>query len=365
MHTKYQIQNSKYVAAFLLVTGYWLLVTALAPAASAQGTAGLSMQPALFEERAEPGDVFLRVVRARNLASSEKTFYVLLRNIKDVTESGQPIFSQENEPTPYDLAAWISVSSEPVVIPAGAEAAVPFTIRVPGQVLAGGRFGGIFLPDRPIRPNETGVGIGYEVGSIISLRIAGAAIEEARIREFRTEKSVFGKASVKFFVRVENLGNVLVRPIGFTDITDMFGNTTQVRVNVGRATIFPNAVREFDFSWEGPWYALGRHQALLSLVYGDDERRSISSILTFWVLPVRILLPVFGILAGIIVLLWSTARLYIRSRIKAMTGNTPGVARQEVLVATQKTAPKGLVAAVIALAILTIIFLGALFFFLA
>ncbi|MDP3963902.1 MAG: hypothetical protein Q8Q39_05400 [bacterium] len=365
MHTKYQIPDTKYVSLVLLITGYWLLVAFFAPWAQAQGTAGLSLQPALFEERANPGDEFSKVIRARNLAPAAKTFYVRLRNIKDVTESGQPVFAADDELTPYDLAGWISVSSEPIVIAAGAEAEVPFTIRVPNDAVGGGRFAGIFLSDRPVRPGETGVGVGYEVGSIISLRIAGSVIEEARIREFRTEKGVYGAANAKIFIRVENLGNVLVRPIGIIDITDMLGNTAQLRVNAGRATIFPGTVREFELAWEGPWYAIGRHQALVALAYGDDERRTISGVLTFWVLPMRIIGPLLAGLAGIIVFLWVIVRLHIRRRLRQMTANVSGVARQEVLVAEQKTASRGLAATVLALAVLTAIFLVILFFFLA
>lgn len=293
----------------------------------AQGALGLTVRPAIIEQRVNPGETFRSSFTAKNIGGAEKTFYIVIRNISGLNDAGRPIFAEGEALTGYELSSWITVTSDSFVIGANQEMTVPFSVKVPVEATPGGHFGGIFLLSKPVAPGQTGTGIGYEVGMVLSLRIAGNTVEEAQIRQFAADRDVYGSPSAKFAIRIENLGNVLVRPHGVVEVTDFFGKkVATIRINDIKAAVFPKTVRQYDAEWAGTWYSFGRHQATLSLVYGDDSRKTISSTLSFWVLPLKIILPALGGILAFILIVTIVVNLHIKRKIREIYRATPGLA---------------------------------------
>jgi len=314
----------------MLIIGF----ASLPLAVGAQEATGVRIQPSLIEERVDPGQVFSSILRVTNLDSETKTFYIVKRNINGLTERGEPIFAAEQEETGYEISSWVKLAQDSVTIPGKATKEIPFSIVVPGNASPGGHFGGIFVSFAPPRPKETGVGVGFQVGTIINLRISGEVIEEAQIREFRTDKTIYSKPEVKFITRVENAGNVLIRPRGPLEITDFFGKkVATLRVNDEGAGIFPKTIRPFETSWQGEGLVFGRYQVVMSLVYGADGRKTISDTLSFWVLPLNIILPIVGGILGILLAIVVFVKLHIRKRlrqIQEMTRNSADASSRAV-----------------------------------
>lgn len=309
--------------AFLFSAGFALLPFA----AGAQKATGVKIQPSLIEERVDPGQVFSSILRITNLDSETKTFYIIKRNISGLSEQGTPIFADEKEETGYEVSSWIKLSQESVTIPGQMTKEIPFSIRVPREASPGGHFGAIFVTLTPVHPKETGVGVGFQVGTIINLRISGEVVEEAEIREFRTDRAIYRKPEVKFITRVENKGNVLVRPRGPLEITDFFGKKVAIlRINDEGAGIFPKTIRPFETSWKGEGLTFGRYQVVMSLVYGEEGRKTISDTLSFWVLPLNIILPIVGGMLGVLLVIVVLVKLHIRRRIRQIQETTRGSA---------------------------------------
>jgi len=347
---------------------------ALSPIAKAQEVAGLKVQPAIIEEKADPGQIFSSALSATNLSSDTKTFYIIKRDINGLSPSGAPIFAGEEEETGFEVSSWIKVSQESITIAPGQIGKVFFTVEVPKDASPGGHFGGIFLSSAPKRPEETGIGIGYQVGTIISLQISGEIFEEAQIREFRTNRMIFSQPEVTFITRVENIGNVLVRPRGPLEITDFFEKkVATLRMNDSGAAVLPKSIRQFEISWQGEGLTFGRYQAVMSFVYGQEERKTISRTLSFWVLPLNIILPVVGGILGLILLVFVLVKLYIRRKLREIRSITEGANHQNHLEIkerelsySQKEAPFSRLALIATvLLISTLFFLVVLFFFFA
>ncbi len=365
MNTKYKIPAFLFLAAIFSFIPFLL---------EAQEATGVKIQPSIIEERVDPGQVFSSVLRITNLDSETKTFYIIKRNISGTSPQGTPIFAGEEEKTGYEMSSWIKVAQDSVTIPGKQTKEIPFSIEVPANASPGGHFGGIFVSFTPLRPKETGMGVGFQVGTILNLRISGEVFEEAQIREFITDKAIYSKPFVKFITKVENLGNVLVRPRGPLEITDFFGRkVASLRINKEGAGVFPKTIRQFEMEWTGEKFAFGRYQVVMSLVYGEDERKTISGALSFWVLPLNIILPIVGGILGILALILVLVKLYIRRKIlqiQEITRNSERASSRPVESAQlnqrgKPVLPSKLILITALLLISTLVFLLILFFLFA
>ena len=290
----------------------------------AQSGAGIGLAPAVIEEGAAPGEVQRYTVDVSNLSNSEQTYYVFMRDIVGVNNDNSPVYATAGqESTRYELSRWVSLAVDQITVPAGQSVPVSFTLTVPPEAAPGSHFGALFVSQEPPRLRTTGAGVGYDVANIISIRIAGDADERAEIRQFSTKRFIHGSTNVEFALRVENLGNVLVRPVGPVEITNMFGKQVALfTFNESAGSVFPGAVREYQFNWQTDSVGFGRYEARVSPVYGESgSKNTISTTVTFWILPMNIIAPAIGVLAILLAVVYISVRLYIRRTVAVLTGS--------------------------------------------
>jgi hypothetical protein len=290
---------------------------------SAQAQAGIGIRPAIVEEIADPGGTLQYEFVISNLSEVDQTYYFFVRDIIGADDAGAPIFAREAyERTGYEIADWIELNLEEQVIPAGGEAVLNATIRVPEDASPGSHFGGVFVSMQPPRLRQTGASVGYEVASIVSLRIAGDVVENGVIRSLSTGNFMYGSLEIDFRARIENTGNTLIRPFGPLEITNMFGSrVATLSFNESKAGIFPGNTREYTIDWTGEGPGFGRYRADLSLIYGPQGRQqTMSNSVTFWVLPMNIILPALGVLTVLLLSVYFGVRMYVRNQLQRVAG---------------------------------------------
>lgn len=306
---------------FFFFSLFLFLLTAPLFGAHAQSGAGIGLRPATIEGPANPGEVQVHKVGVTNLSNVTQTYYLFTRDIIGVEGAGVPIFADENaEKTGFELTQWLSLDTAEITLNPGEEKEVTITINVPPNATPGSHFGGMFVSLEPPRMRSTGAAVGYEVANIISIRVAGDAVENAQIRSFSTGNFIYGKPEVDFTARIENKGTVLVRPIGPLEIYNMFGKrVAMLTMNENKGGVFPGAERTFDITWTHDGPGFGRYQAVLSMVYGDQGRQAtISSTASFWILPMNIILPALGVLVVLLLVAYISVKLYIRNAIRGV-----------------------------------------------
>lgn len=308
-----------YTRSFGFSYGFVLAVilgafTVLPQLASAQG-AGVSISPATIEETLEPSAQKSYTISVTNLDSKEQVYYLYTRNISGVRDGGVPVFAKTNtERTGYELVDWITLPTNQITIPGGEKVSIDFSIDVPADA-ACSHFGGIFFSVDPPEIQNSGAAVGYQVANIISLRVSGDCIEQANIRQFSTDKYLNGSQNIDFTVRIENTGSVLVRPTGPLEIFNMLGNKVgDVTFNPDKSAVFPNGEREYvDLNWTGDSVGFGRYEAILSPSYGDTGAyKTMSSTVTFWILPMNIIGPALGVLLVLLLIVFISVRVYIK-----------------------------------------------------
>jgi hypothetical protein len=334
----------------------------------AQEAVTIRVQPALIEETVEPGKIYNFVLKISNPNAASEKFYLKKRDIKGATEAGVPTFANPGELTGYEVASWVNLAQDSVEISGGQTAEVPFTIAVPENASPGGHFGGILVSREPDRPETIGAGVGYEIGTILNLRVAGEAIEDIEIVEFKTDKSIYERAAVTFSVKIKNRGNVLQRPRGPIEIFDMFNKKVgAVVINEEGAGIFPRGEREFSVKWEEKGVFIGRFQAIMGLNFGTAGKQGITSVLSFWIIPFRLLGAVLGGILALIGLIYLIIRLQVRRKIKNLREELKrsGAPTQEFVYQPKHPLPSRLLLVAIALLLFTLLFLLVIFFLFA
>lgn len=299
--------------------------------AAAQSSAGVSIEPATIEEPADPGQTLSATLSLTNTTFAEQTFYLFTRDIVGVRDGNAPEFaSGSQELTGFELSTWVVLPTDPYVLGPGESVRVPITIDVPENATPGSHFGGIFASVEAPRLREIGAGVGYEVASIITINISGDQVVNAQVREFSTDQLVHGSTNVDFTVRIQNTGTMLVRPYGPIKIYNMFGSEVKtLTVNDTAGGVFPGSVRDFHVSWRDENPGFGRYRAELAMTYeADAGQRSIDDTLTFWILPLNIILPALGVLAVILVVTYFGVKMYIRRALHEVTGGQRPLARR-------------------------------------
>lgn len=288
----------------------------------AQGTAGVAISPALIEETLDPGEEKDYTLTIQNKESGDRTFFFSAKNISDVTSTGQPIFAKDvNEVTGMELAKWIELEQTQMTLAPEERGTLNFKMRLPQDASPGSHFGGVFVSVEPPDIENSGAAIAYEVANIISIRVSGDVNETANIRQFSTDKYFYGIKNVEFSARIDNPGNVLVRPIGPVEITNMLGQKVDTIIfNDNQAAVFPGKFRDYKFKWVGEGLGFGRYEAVLSAVYGEyGGKKTISSTVSFWILPMSIIGPALGALAFILLVTFLLVRLYINRTLAKMS----------------------------------------------
>ncbi len=287
---------------------------------SAQTSVGLQIKPAVVDGTINPGETREYILTVTNISQAAETLYMSAQDIESVDDAGGPIFAKPGgSATGFELSSWITLPQAPFTLDPGTSKSISFSVRVPTNASPGSHFASVFFSDKPIAPQLSGSAVGFTVGSIVSLKIAGAIKEDAQLREFSTGKLVYATADVDFRVKVQNSGNVLVQPGGFIEITDMFGKKVgNVTVNDQLASTFPNANRVYPAEWKSDSFSFGRYQAVATLVYGDEARRTIYSTTSFWVLPLVPIAIVLGVLLTVVLLAYWLMHSYIQRKLRQM-----------------------------------------------
>ncbi len=303
------------VAAFSL----FLIVSTV----NAQQGVGIKISPIRFEDIVDPGQTVYEQLTVTNESNTAKTMYPYLRDFQAEGEEGEPRLIPPGQSNEYGLAAWIDISGDGISFEPGESRTINYTIRIPADASPGGYYGAVLFGTEPprLQPDNAehgaGMAVAQQAGSLVLLRVKGEVQEEARIREFTTGKRTYNTPfDIEFLTRIENLGNVHVKPNGFITIRNMLGREVdKIALNDGGANILPKSIRRFTQTWSGKM-GFGRYTANLAISYGaatslgGQGKQSIFGETTFWIMPWKIIIPVLTTVIVLLALFVLLIRLY-------------------------------------------------------
>lgn len=291
----------------------------------------LTVSPAKAELTGDPGEAISDSFLIINENDTEQTYYTSVKKFEAQGETGTPNFVPSKE----GLPSWITVQ-EKVTLKKGERVKIPYTISIPPDADAGGNFAAIFLSTVPPSAGEGEVSVGAELGMLVLLKVTGTINEDGGLLSFiiKEGKKVITSIPVNFNYRFGNKGSDRVKPEGFVTIKNMMGGeVAKIDANKSLGNVLPNSVRSFDVRYgeiEAPAisapfldhvkfqkenFAFGRYTATLSLAFGDQNKKTESSV-SYFVLPWQLLSVVGGSLLVLILVLAALLKQYNRWIIK-------------------------------------------------
>lgn len=297
----------------------------------AQNSLTLSVSPTLFDMFANPGQNWKSSIKIINVNDYDLTVYANVVDFVPKGETGTVSFVpvDKSDTDRSTLGSWITVTSEPIIIPREQTVEVPFMLEVPFEATPGGHYAAILIGTKPLEVdiNQSKVQTSQMVTTLFFTRIEGDVIESGEIREFTTNKSLFQEPVVDFSLRFENKGNVYLQPQGEIKILNMWGeergvipiNQKSSYGKVPHKTEGTTGIRNFKFSWTGEWSItdIGRYSAIATLAYGQDQRQFSTSKAYFWVIPIKSILIFIITISLFIYLSGYLIRLYVRRMLKS------------------------------------------------
>lgn len=309
-------------SVFLFLAMLFLSVS-VGHVAHAQHGLALMVQPTTIEKTVDPGQSLEGNLTITNKNGGKQIYFISSRNVEGVNDTGTPTFSTEFIDDPLEAASWLKPEIKSVSLDVNESVQVPYRIEVPENASPGSYAAAFFVTREADAVTESGAGVGFHVASLVLIRVSGEAFEDMMFREFMTGKSFFTKPNVFFSARLENTGTVHQRPRGIIAIQDMFGNDVDtIWFNEGReGAILPHEDRVFSVTWEHDGFVVGRFTAIASVLFGESQNKTITREVSFWVIPVKELAIVFGILATVLLAFVYGVKRYIKNALR-QSGHT-------------------------------------------
>lgn len=213
----------------------------------------LTIVPPSLEYSVKPGAEVTAKVKLYNETATATTVFSSVANFTAKGEQGEPDFSFETKPT--GTASWIDAPSGAITIQPNDRIELNVKIKVPANAEPGGHYASLFFGTDPtVKPESGGqVTIRSLLGTLVILRVEGNISEQAKVASFKPEggKNTVTRLPVTFDLRIQNTGNVHLRPQGTVTIKNMFGRQTAVlKLNEVKGAVLPDSIRDYAVSWE-------------------------------------------------------------------------------------------------------------------
>lgn len=182
---------------------------------------------------------------------------------------------------------------------------ITVNLSVPADAKAGGYYGAIRFA--PSTVNNTGnVSLTASVGTIVLVTVNGNLTEKLSLKQLSAGQNdeatgFITKGDVQSIVRLENTGDIHVKPFGRIEVKNIFGKTVataELNATEPRANVLPGSTRKFVNSLDNKTW-LGRYTIEANIGYSQGGGDVITAKSVFWYIPIWSLFVLGGLVLAI------------------------------------------------------------------
>jgi hypothetical protein len=257
--------------------------------------------PGKIELWMDPGEKETKVISITDRIAGEMNFKITTEDFKGTNDLENPVALLGGEKGPYSLKDYLKPEVSEFILKYGEKITIPVEISIPQNAEPGGLYGSVLVETNPVaeqsQSGKEGVRVVSRLGALFFVRINGNIVENAGLKDFRTDRFFYEKGPVLFDIAMENKGSAHLVPYGIIEIKDMLGRVAG-RVEADPWFVMPGSIRTREIKWDSNWL-FGRYGASLKVNRGYQNIVDEKTIY-FWVLPWKVL-AIAG--AGLIILM--------------------------------------------------------------
>lgn len=294
----------------------------------------LTTSPLPLNVVTKPGVPVTADIRVKNNGNEPETLKVELLKFGASGDTGRP---QLQDRDPKDLYFnWVTFSENNFVAQPNVWKTIKMTINPPKEAAYGYYYAVLFTRANPDHPANGQSAVEGGVASLVLLNVdAPGSRREAKILSLTATHKVYEFLPSDFTVRLRNSGNIHVAPTGTMFIKRGGTQVAAIDFNAERGNILPGTNRVFNMTWNDGFpsykdvtdkngkthkklvwdfskiqkFRFGKYTADLVAVYDDGKRDvPIEAVVTFWVIPWRILGVILLIVLIILIGIWGIGR---------------------------------------------------------
>jgi hypothetical protein len=276
-----------------------------------------AVAPGIMEISGKRGDTIERTIAVINNSTAEQTYYLGALKFVPGEGSGSPEF------IPFEvdhsgLPEWLVFPVKEVAIPPRTKVDVPFQVVIPQGAASGSYFAAVTVSTAPHEIVETnGASIEAKTAVLLFLTVEGETVEKLALLDFTSEADgrIVSDLSVPYQYRLQNQGNVFVKPEASVRLTDIFGRTVLVADgNPDQGRVLPESTRTFEGETASRpdgfvetvrsqlgTLTIGPVTATLTVRYADEE---LAETFSFWVIPWQLIICAV-VLTILLKLIWN------------------------------------------------------------
>ena len=303
-----------------------LFLTAIFPslalAATNNGGEALEIAPPVIYLSANPGQTLSTQILIRDIAGGNMLVSGQVNDFVAQGTDGTPkilLNSTEEANDPYAMKSWVTALPGLDLVPQQIKP-LTVTINVPITASPGGHYAVIRFTGTPPSLQGSGVSLTASIGVLVLLTVSGKIVNHLSVTQFYVSQnnkkaSFFQNGPVQFNELIKNTGNEQEQPTGIVTVKDMFGSVlANVPVNVPPSNVLPSSSRLYHQPLNsdiiGNKKLFGRYTANLTLSYGSSPKQTLTTSISFWVIPYKLIAIVIIILVAGFFLLRYLIRRY-------------------------------------------------------
>lgn len=231
----------------------------------------IGLRPLKHDLLINPGQTIVSQITVVNNTTEPLEAVPVLETFFQSDKDGYPTELRKGDPNnAQDVTNWIKISYDPVKVPPMSTYDVEYSITAPENAEPGGHYGAILYEPYDDGTESDGIKIQVRVASLLLVRVAGDAVQEAEVTNFALNNTkVFDDQPISFDVELKNTGNVHFVPEGriilknakgevLTKVGKIINEDGQeeiydyIPVNYKKGHLLPQSSRLFDGVWEKP-----------------------------------------------------------------------------------------------------------------
>ena len=337
-------------ALLILLAGALLTGKSVFAQTPTPGSFDLTTSPVFFDFNTKPGNSISDKLRVRNNTNADMTLKVDIKKLGGDPRIGELTIIDPEQNDPF--VGWIKFKDNQFSARSREWVDVPFTINVPKDAAFGYYYAIILSQVNNGSVVKNGASLtGASALPVLLVVQSDGAKSKANLLEFKTNSFVNEFLPIDFTVRLENVGNVHVRPHGNIFVRSGKDHDLAILdVNQGQGALIPGVSRTYQASWDDGFIVrepvmedgaikydknrnpvtkikinwdklthmrIGKYTANLLLVYDSGKRDEvIEGTTTFWVIPYTFIAIVLAGLVVAILILRFLLKAYVNRELR-------------------------------------------------